>query len=116
MSSGKSRTRLDNEIENEQLYSENGDGVITEPFNPKDVDIISQPMVIANIVEELKEGGNIILDPDFQRIPDLWDDQKQSRLIESLIIKIPLPTFYFDAGDNENLIVVDGLQRLYAIK
>ena len=40
MSSGKSRTRLDNEIENEQLYSENGDGVITEPFNPKDVDII----------------------------------------------------------------------------
>ena len=59
MSSGKSRTRLDNEIENEQLYSENGDGVITEPFNPKDVDIISQPMVIANIVEELKEGGNV---------------------------------------------------------
>lgn len=103
------------EIENEQLYSGNDEGIITEPFNPKDVDIVSQPMVIANIVENLKDG-DIILDPDFQRIPDLWNPQKQSRLIESLIIRIPLPTFYFDAGENEKLIVVDGLQRLYAIK
>lgn len=103
------------EIENEQLYSGNDEGIITEPFNPKDVDIVSQPMVIANIVENLKDG-DIILDPDFQRIPDLWNPQKQSRLIESLIIRIPLPTFYFDARENEKLIVVDGLQRLYAIK
>lgn len=105
----------DQEIESEILYNINNDGVITEPFNPKDVDIISQPMVISNIVENLRDG-DIVLDPDFQRIPDLWDDQKQSRLIESLIIRIPLPTFYFDAGDNDKLIVVDGLQRLYAIK
>ena len=103
------------EIETEQLYGENTDGIITEPFNPKDVDIVSQPMVISNIVEDLKDGS-IILDPDFQRIPDLWNPQKQSRLIESLIIRIPLPTFYFDAGEDEKLIVVDGLQRLYAIK
>lgn len=107
---------LDKEIEKEQLYNENDEGVIIEPFDPKDVDIISQPMVISNIVEDLKEGGDIILDPDFQRRPDLWNDQKQSRLIESLIIRIPLPTFYFDAGNHEKLIVVDGLQRLYAIK
>ena len=105
----------DMEIEKEQLYSENKDGVITVPFNPKDVDIVSQPMVISNIVEDLKDGV-IILDPDFQRIPDLWDDLKQSRLIESLIIRIPLPAFYFDAGTNEKLIVVDGLQRLYSIR
>lgn len=72
-------------IEDEQLYSRNEDGVITEPFNPKDVDIISQPMVIFNIVENLRDE-DIILDPDFQRIPDLWE----SRLIESLIIRIPL--------------------------
>lgn len=116
MNSNGVQAVLNKEVENEQLYKGNGDGVITEPFNPKDVDIVTQAMVIANIVEELKDGGNIILDSDFQRIPDLWDDQKQSRLIESLIIKIPLPTFYFDAGDNENLVVVDGLQRLYAIK
>lgn len=115
MNCNKKTKNLNKEIEREKLYSKNDEGIITKPFNPKDVDIISQPMIIANIVENLRDG-DIILDPDFQRIPDLWDDQKQSRLIESLIIRIPLPTFYFDANDNEKLIVVDGLQRLYAIK
>lgn len=114
MNSTKKVETLNNDIENEQLY-DGDDGVITKPFNPKDVDIVPQPMVIANIVEDLKDG-DIILDPDFQRIPNLWDAQKQSRLIESLIIRIPLPAFYFDAGTNEKLIVVDGLQRLYAMK
>lgn len=112
---GNHNKKQTKEIENERLYRNNEDGIITEPFDPKDVDIVSQPMVISNIVEDLKDG-DIILDPDFQRFPDLWDLKKQSRLIESLIIRIPLPTFYFDAGTNGKLIVVDGLQRLYAIK
>lgn len=103
------------EIEEEQLYSGIYEKEITEPFNPKDVDIISQPMVISNIIDQLK-CGDILLEPDFQRHPDLWDDEKQSRLIESLMIRIPLPTFYFDSADDDKLIVVDGLQRLYAIK
>ena len=103
------------EIEEEKLYSENYENEITEPFNPKDVDIISQPMVISNIIDQLKYE-DILLEPDFQRHPDLWSPQQQSRLIESLIIRIPLPTFYFDSTEDDKLIVVDGLQRLYAIK
>ncbi|MCI8389756.1 MAG: DUF262 domain-containing protein [Roseburia sp.] len=102
-------------VEEETLYDGSEDGVITEPFNPKDVDIISQPMTISNLADRL-EYGDIILDPDFQRRPDLWDAGKQSRLIESLIIRIPLPTFYFDSTDDDKLIVVDGLQRLNAIR
>lgn len=102
-------------IEEEVLYDEQEREKITEPFNPQDVDIISQPMVISNIVEQL-QYEEIILDPDFQRSSDLWDPQKQSRLIESLIIKIPLPTFYFDDCGNDKYIVVDGLQRLYTLK
>ena len=101
------------EIEEEQLYSEIYEEEIVEPFNPKDVDIISQPMVISNIVDQLKYE-DILLEPDFQRHPDLWNPKQQSRLIESLIIKIPLPTFYFDSTKDDKLIVVDGLQRLYA--
>ena len=84
------------EVEEEQLYSEIYEEEIVEPFNPKDVDIISQPMVISNIVEQLKYE-DILLETDFQRHPDLWSPKQQSRLIESLIIKIPLPTFYFDS-------------------
>ena len=53
------------EIEEEQLYSEIYEEEIVEPFNPKDVDIISQPMVISNIVDQLKYE-DILLEPDFQ--------------------------------------------------
>ena len=102
-------------IEEEQLYLDTDEEEITEPFNPKDVDIITQPMVISNIIDQLKYG-DIILEPDFQRRPDLWNSTQQSRLIESLMIRIPLPSFYFDSADDDKLIVVDGLQRLYAIK
>ena len=67
------------EIEEEKLYSENYENEITEPFNPKDVDIISQPMVISNIIDQLKYE-DILLEPDFQRHPDLWSPQQQSRM------------------------------------
>lgn len=106
---------IDNNIEEEVLTDIDTDQMI-EPFDPKDVDIISQTMVISNIMDRLAYG-EIILDPDFQRLPNLWGDVQQSRLIESLIIKIPLPSFYFDCDDDDDkLTVVDGLQRLIAIK
>lgn len=111
----KKRLKMDELIEEEQLYPENSEKEIIEPFNPKDVDIVSQTMVISNIIEQLRYD-DILLEPDFQRHPDLWSSKQQSRLIESLIIRIPLPTFYFDGTDDDKLIVVDGLQRLYAIK
>lgn len=103
------------DIQEENLYGEGDTGVSIEPFDPKDVDIVSQTMVISNIIDRLKYD-EIILDPDFQRLPNLWDDVKQSRLIESLIIRIPLPTFYFDSDKDDKLVVIDGLQRLIAIK
>lgn len=103
------------DIQEENLYGEGDTGVSIEPFDPKDVDIVSQTMVISNIIDRLKYD-EIILDPDFQRLPNLWDDVKQSRLIESLIIRIPLPTFYFDSDKDDKLVVIDGLQRLTAIK
>lgn len=104
-------------IEEEKLYSDEMEdsGEITEPFDPKEVDISPRTMVISNIVARLK-NNEIILDPDFQRNPNLWNDQRQSRLIESLIIRIPLPSFYFDYDEEDNYIVIDGLQRLWSIK
>ena len=102
-------------IETEKLYENGKEAEIITPFDPKLVDIESKPMVLSNIVDRLKNDG-IVLDPNFQRNPDLWDKQKQSRLIESLLIRIPLPIFYFDMSEDEKLIVVDGLQRLSAIK
>src|SRR3984957_6477199 len=51
------------------------------------------------------------LNPDFQR-EYLWDVGKQSRLIESCVMRIPLPVFYVAEAKDGGIIVVAGLQRL----
>ena len=57
------------------------------------------------------EQGRFIMDPDFQR-DFIWAEDKQSKLIESVMMRIPLPVFYLAENDDGNLVVVDGLQRL----
>ena len=57
------------------------------------------------------EQGRFVLDPDFQR-GFVWDSQKQSRLIESILMRIPLPVFYVAEDSEGRLVVVDGQQRL----
>lgn len=104
----------DPEIEDEDVDT----GVLMErPFNPSQIDISTKNPTIDLLVKRLKaDPPEIDLYPDFQRKDDLWDAGKQSRLIESLLIKFPLPAFYFDGTDNNKWLVVDGLQRLSAIR
>lgn len=52
-----------------------------------------------------------IMNPDFQR-DFIWDETKQSKLIESVLMRIPLPVLYLAEDDEGKMIVVDGLQRL----
>ena len=52
-----------------------------------------------------------VMNPDFQR--DLvWEEARQSKLIESVIMRIPLPVFYLAEDEQGRMVVVDGLQRL----
>lgn len=102
------------EVEYEDLSS--GD-LMEKPFNPTKIDITTKPLTIDLLLKRLKaEPIEIDLAPAFQRKGDLWDDKKQSQLIESLLIKFPLPAFYFDGSDNDKWLVVDGLQRLSALR
>ena len=57
------------------------------------------------------EKNRWILDPDFQR-DFVWPLDKQSKLIESCIMRIPLPVFYVAEGPGGEIIIVDGLQRI----
>lgn len=56
-----------------------------------------------------------ILNPEFQRSPNAWKENKKSMFIESLILNLPLPHFYFNKDSQGRLVVIDGLQRLTAI-
>ena len=51
------------------------------------------------------------MNPDFQR-EFIWPEDKQSKLIESVIMRIPLPVFYTTEDREGRMIIVDGLQRL----
>lgn len=110
------------EVEKEDVDSEANTGcdfgseyTIEKPFNPKEINIKSKTMSLDNIIKRIRES-EIDMAPDFQRKGDLWTREKQSRLIESMLIKLPLPAFYFDGTEDEKWLVVDGLQRLSAIK
>ncbi len=61
------------------------------------------------------DSGNFIMDPEFQR-DFVWDENKQSKLIESVLMRIPLPVFYLGEDEHGRMIVVDGLQRLTTFK
>lgn len=81
-------------------------------FIPADVNISQRPLNVYNLMERLI-NHEINMAPGFQR-HGVWTKEQQSRLIESLILKIPIPTFYFNAVDEGEWVVIDGLQRMTA--
>ncbi len=88
---------------------------ITQPFATKDIKITNAPVLLASLINRL-HADEIDLNPDFQRHANLWTISQMSRLIESILLKLPLPIFYFDVSNPDKWIVVDGLQRLSTIK
>lgn len=65
---------------------------------------------VLDIVRRIDQGS-FAMDPEFQR-EFIWDDKKQSKLIESVLMRIPLPVFYLAEDIQGRMVVVDGLQRL----
>ena len=94
---------------------ENAEGVKIIPFDPSKIDIKMAQITIDSIIKRIK-NNELELNSSFQRKAGLWTVEKKSRLIESIFLKIPLPAFYFDASNDENWLVIDGLQRVSTIK
>lgn len=90
------------------------DYTINHPFDPTKIRVDTRPMSIDLILKRI-EYNELDLSPDFQR-QEIWNDKAKSRLIESILIRIPLPTFYIDATEDDKWIIIDGLQRLTALK
>ena len=86
---------------------------IEHPFNPEKISIATKSPTIDLIVSRIKEN-EIDLEPDFQR-EQMWDNVRKSRLIESLLLRIPIPAFYVAADDEDRWKVVDGIQRMSSI-
>lgn len=89
--------------------------IIIESFDPALIKVDTRPMTIDLVLSRI-EYDELDLAPDFQRQAGIWTQAAKSRLIESILIRIPLPAFYMDATDEDKWLVIDGLQRLTAIK
>ena len=87
---------------------------IEDPFDPERIKVTSKNIVVDQLVSRISHG-EIDLAPDFQRRSDIWNQKDQSRLVESLLLRIPLPVFYVAADEEDKWAVVDGLQRMSAI-
>lgn len=107
------------EIINDGSEVENEDSLLPmpeiRPFDPSKIDIDMKTMELSSIIERL-EYNEINMNTDFQRKSGLWTDVQKSQLIESLLLRIPIPAFYFDGGIKDNWLIIDGLQRITALK
>lgn len=101
----------DNQFGTEQNEIEQND---ESPYDPDKIRVDTKPFSLHQIYEMINRD-DINLTPDFQRNL-VWDDQRKSRLIESILMRIPLPMFYFAQDEEGRISVVDGLQRLSTIR
>jgi uncharacterized protein with ParB-like and HNH nuclease domain len=103
---------FDNETNSEELESE------VQPIiddSGKDRKLFTHPydFIIRSLKDQV-DDGTLVLADDFQR-RRVWDDTKASRLIESLLINVPIPVCYFAELEDGSYSVIDGQQRLTAI-
>lgn len=84
------------------------------PYDPDKIKVRSDKIAVS-ILSKMINNESIDLNPDFQRNL-VWNSFQKSRLIESILLRIPLPMFYFAEDSEGNLSVVDGLQRISTIK
>jgi Protein of unknown function DUF262 len=74
----------------------------------------SEMRTVGEVVKRIN-NKRYVLDPDFQR-EFVWSIAKQSKLMESCIMRIPLPVFYVAEAKDGRIVVVDGLQRLTSLQ
>ena len=84
-----------------------------EPWDPEKIRIHTKHYSLRQVVDMITDS-DIDLAPDFQR-HYVWKPRQRSGLIESLLLGIPLPSFYFNETTSGQLQVVDGVQRLTTI-
>jgi len=84
------------------------------PFDPSKIDVITQQRTVDLLLTRLKHG-ELDLSPDFQRRANLWNEVRKSALIESMLLRIPIPSLYVSEDEAGNYTVVDGLQRMCSI-
>lgn len=108
--------------EDKPIYEQDKDSALPDPdeIPIKDRRVITQPydLVIESLIDQIK-GKTIFLRPiserpSFQR-RYVWSNILASRLIESVLLNVPIPPCYLSQNEDFELDVIDGQQRLFSI-
>ncbi|WP_298496535.1 DUF262 domain-containing protein [Helicobacter sp. UBA3407] len=102
------------EADNEELEGEsslNTESQDYEQIYPLESIRIEKGRMSLFEIKRRQERGDIQLDPEFQR-EKVWDSKQKSELIESILMGIPIPVFYFFEAKDTTIQVVDGRQRI----
>lgn len=83
-------------------------------YGPENIYVENKPFSISMIMD-LIEDGDLEVAPNFQR-NFVWDRTRQSKLIESILLGLPLPSIYLSQYSDGKLTIVDGLQRIRTIQ
>ncbi|MDO5422159.1 MAG: DUF262 domain-containing protein [Eubacteriales bacterium] len=83
------------------------------PYDVKSIRI-DQKMISVFQVEYWISSGRLNLKPEYQRYV-VWDFQRKCALVESLLLRIPIPAFYIEENKDGSKSVIDGMQRLTTI-
>jgi hypothetical protein len=81
--------------------------------DPRQIRISSKQWSLRQVLDDLRDGV-IELPPERDSAPG-WDDLRRARLIESVLLAIPLPAFYVSSDPVVGMQVVDGVKRLSAV-
>lgn len=103
-------------IEESSAGYENTENIVSvnmPGYGPDEIFVENKPFSLRQIVDLIK-NEDIEISPDFQR-NFVWDKTRQSKLIESILLGLPLPSIYLSQYEDGRLTVVDGLQRLTTI-
>jgi hypothetical protein len=90
---------------------------VVERYSQAQLHIVRSNMDLSlhNLRQSLKDASYINLSPTYQR-RHRWDNKKRSQLIESLLLNIPIPPIFLFENDYNQYEIMDGRQRLEAIK
>jgi hypothetical protein len=80
----------------------------TVAYDSKDYTI---EILVKKYLDGIDEKQNEIFVPEYQR-DFVWDDSRQSRLIESIVLGLPIPPIFVAENSDGRLEIVDGSQRV----
>jgi hypothetical protein len=100
----------------DKIFYEEEDNNIDIPKEKRILNTASYDYSVDYIASQMtNDVAKIILEVPFQR-RQVWKPDRSSQLIESIIMNVPIPPLYFAEEEDGKWLVIDGLQRLNAIK